>query len=397
MHNHIRSYAWGSRTALANLLGEPSPAREPQAELWIGAHPERSSLLVGDPDRSLAEVIALDPGGTVGNVAEAAFGPRLPFLLKVLAAAEPLSLQAHPSPRQARSGFAREERAGVPIRSPNRNYRDQFSKPELICALTEFHALCGFRDPIATIALLDGLGAAELRPYTAVLSQRPDSRGVQLLFSTIMTLPIDALETLLAGVLAACAEMVGTEVAAALEYRTVLELNDRYPGDRGVLASLLLNRITLAQGQAIYLPTGNLHAYVSGVGVEIMANSDNVLRGGLTRKHVDVDELLAIMDFSSGDVPILSGQVDATGELTYPAPVPEFRLSRLDLDGEQRNISHRGPQVLLNLHGEVTVTDSTGTHFTIGQGQSIWVPAAAGDVRLTGTGVVFRATDGLAA
>jgi mannose-6-phosphate isomerase len=110
-----------------------------------------------------------------------------------------------------------------------------------------------------------------------------------------------------------------------------------------------------------------------------------------------VDELLAIMDFSAGDVPILSGQVDATGELTYPAPVPEFRLSRLDLDGEQRNISHRGPQVLLNLHGEVTVTDSTGTHFTIGQGQSIWVPAAAGDVRLTGTGVVFRATDGLAA
>jgi mannose-6-phosphate isomerase len=186
-------------------------------------------------------------------------------------------------------------------------------------------------------------------------------------------------------------------VACSLEYRTALELNDRYPGDRGVLASLLLNHVTLAQGEAMYLPAGYLHAYLSGVGVEIMANSDNVLRGGLTRKHVDVDRLLEIMDFSAGDVPILAGEVETTGERTYPAPVPEFRLSRLDLNGEERTLSHRGPQVLLTVYGEATATDSAGTSVTMRQGQSVWVPAAAGDVRLTGAGVVFRATDGLAA
>jgi mannose-6-phosphate isomerase len=198
----------------------------------------------------LDEVIALDPVGTVGHASEAAFGPRLPFLLKVLAAAEPLSLQAHPSPRQARWGFAREEAAGVPIGSQRRNYRDPFSKPELICALTEFHALCGFREPVATIALLDGLGAPQLRPYTSVLSDRPDRRGVRQMFSTIMTIPTDAFETLLGGVLAACAERVGTDVACALEYRTALELNDRYRSPRGA---------GVAVAQSHHLGTGPGH------------------------------------------------------------------------------------------------------------------------------------------
>jgi len=396
MHNRIRPYAWGSRTAIAELLGEPTPSPHPQAELWIGAHPADSSLLIGDDgQRSLAEVIAQDPIGTLGEKAHRLFDSRLPFLLKVLAAAEPLSLQAHPSAEQAARGFAIEEAAGLPANSPQRNYRDSSHKPELICALTEFHALCGFREPAATVRLLSALKVPQLDHYLGLLSGQPDSHGTRALFSSLITIPTVTLGPLLSAVLSACVEKVRSGGEFTREYRTALELGERYPGDPGVLASLLLNRITLQPGQALYLPGGNLHAYLSGVGIEIMANSDNVLRGGLTPKHVDVAELMKVLDFSTGDVPVLHGDPGMKNEWVYPTSAPEFQLSRLEPTDDPIRLSHAGPQVLLTVDGEIEVSDETGVRLTVPRGRSVWVAAGDGPVWVSGTGVAFRATDGL--
>jgi mannose-6-phosphate isomerase len=179
------------------------------------------------------------------------------------------------------------------------------------------------------------------------------------------------------------------------EYRTALELGERYPGDPGVLASLLLNRTTLQPGQALYLPGGNLHAYLSGVGIEIMANSDNVLRGGLTPKHVDVAELMKVLDFATGDVPVLVGDPGMKNEWVYPTPAAEFRLSRLEPADEPRDITHDGPQVLLTVDGVIEVGKASGERLTVSRGRSVWIAAGDGPVWVSGTGTAFRATDGL--
>ena len=201
---------------------------------------------------------------------------------------------------------------------------------------------------------------------------------------------------LLDAVLAACVARVreGTSRFVA-EYRTVLELGERYPGDAGVLASLLLNRVTLRPGQALYLASGNLHAYLSGTGVEVMGNSDNVLRGGLTPKHVDVPELMRVLDFTPGPAQVLHGEATPSRELVYPTPAAEFRLARLDVGRAVREITHPGPQVLLVTAGEVTVRAAGRRELRVGRGQSVWIAARDRDVRLSGAGTVFRATDGL--
>ena len=396
MHNRIRPYAWGSRTAIAELTGEPSPSPHPQAELWIGAHPGDPSSLVcadGHTER-LNTVIAADPVRMLGPAVYEEFGARLPFLLKVLAAAEPLSLQAHPSTEQAERGFDSEERAGIPLNAHWRNYKDRYHKPELICALTEFRALCGFREPSTTVQLLSELQVPALDHYLTLLSGQPDAHGMRALFSSIITVPPGALEPLLDGVLAACVRKVREKSEFHDEYRAALELGERYPGDPGVIASLLMNRITLQPNEAIYLPAGNLHAYLSGVGVEIMASSDNVLRGGLTPKHVDVPELMRVLDFEPGPVPVFDGAADDRGIHDYGTPTKEFRLNRLELDGRSFDLSHHGPQVLVVTEGSATLTAPDGRQLTLERGRSAWIAADEGAVECTGTGVVFRATDG---
>ena len=398
MINRIRPYAWGSRTAIAELIGAPSPAPHPQAEMWMGAHPGDSSVLLGAADeRSLLDAISDKPVLMLGERVEAAFGPRLPFLFKVLAAAEPLSLQAHPSAAQAAFGFAAEEAAGVPISAGGRNYKDGSHKPELICALTEFHALCGFRDPVMTVELLADLAVPQLDHYLSLLSGQPDRDGVRALFSSILTIPSSVMEPLLTAVQSACVRLVREGSPFSAEYRTALELGERYPGDPGVLASLLLNRVTLAPGQALYLAAGNLHAYLSGVGVELMANSDNVLRGGLTPKHVDVPELMRVLDFTAGEVEVLGGDQVRLGELVYRTPAPEFRLSRLSLSTEPLDLTHDGPQVVLVVDGTADLTDAEGNTVHVERGRSVWVAADDRGVLISGSGTAFRATDGLGA
>lgn len=398
----VRSYAWGSRTALARLRGQDGPADHPEAELWFGAHPAAPAHVDGV---RLDELIASDPRGQLGSEAVDAFGPRLPFLLKLLAAEEPLSLQAHPSAEQACEGFDREEREGVPIDSPMRNYRDRDYKPEVIVALDRFDALAGFRDPVRTVDLLTEIDAPELEPYVELLRGQPDESGLRALFTTWITLPQTAVHELLPGVLDGCVRYLrekGGDGTFATEMRSVLQIGEAYPGDVGVLASLLLNRVILEPGRGLHLPAGNLHAYLHGTGVEIMANSDNVLRGGLTPKHVDVPELLRVLDFRSvaarpmGDDPA-PGDGPAR-ERRYPSDTPEFRLTELEVGPSGADPHRCGPEILLCTRGAAEVFCG-GTDETIRAGQAIWVPASDPQMRIRAAGTdsaqIFRAQVGM--
>ena len=300
----LRTYAWGSRTALAEFTGRPVPAAHPEAELWFGAHPGDPAWLETEQEAKSRCWRRWSPIRTDSSArrSRARFGDVLPFLVKVLAADEPLSLQAHPSAEQAVEGYLREERLGIPVSSPVRNYRDTSHKPELLVALQSFEALAGFRQASRTIELLRALAVSDLDPYIDLLNDQSDADGLRALFTTWITAPQPDIDVLVPAVLDGAIQYVSsgaTEFAA--EAKTVLELGERYPGDAGVLAALLLNRITLAPGEAIFVAAGNLHTYLRGFAVEVMANSDNVLRGGLTPKHVDVPELLRVLDFAPTD------------------------------------------------------------------------------------------------
>ncbi|MEV6322762.1 mannose-6-phosphate isomerase, class I [Nocardia sp. NPDC051787] len=380
----LRSYAWGSRTALAQLCGRPVPSAHPEAELWFGAHPaDPAYVRLGDRNTSLLELVAADPDRELGAAA-AEFGGKLPFLLKVLAAEEPLSLQAHPSMAQAKAGFDRENRAKVPLDSPLRNYRDENHKPELVVALDRFEALAGFRDPHRTVALLRALAVDALRSYTDLLAAQQDSAGLRTLFTTWITLPQHVLATLLPAVLDGCVRYLsgkGTREFTA-EARTTLELAEAYPGDAGVLASLLLNRVTLQPGQGLFMAAGNLHAYLRGLGVEIMANSDNVLRGGLTPKHVDVPELLRVLDFEPISLPVVLPEPAGDGSVRYRTPAPEFALRRFDLVAGSARVplTAAGPGIVLCTAGTVRLWQNDSS-LELTRGGAAWISATDTDIR----------------
>jgi mannose-6-phosphate isomerase len=402
LRNAVRPYAWGSRTTIPELLGREVPAPHPEAELWMGAHPGDPSRVVG-PDgteRSLLDLVEADPVGQLGPECSQRWQNRLPFLLKILAVEEPLSMQAHPSAAQAGEGHAREEAAGIPRDAPNRNYPDPTAKPELVCALTEFHALAGFREPARTIKLLRAVETPGLAKYTELLAAQPDSDGMRALFTTWITLPQAILDELLPEVLDACVLHVKDHGEFDTECRTILELGEAHPRDAGVLAALLLNRLTLRAGEAIYLPAGNLHLYLHGTAVEILANSDNILRCGLTPKHVDVPELLRVVDFACCDMPILAGDPSACGAV-YRTDAPEFELSRCDwAAGEQADlpVATGVPQILLCTAGRVLVRADDGSELQLGRGESMWLPASDPAVHVRPVGdartQVFRATSG---
>ncbi|WP_019931001.1 mannose-6-phosphate isomerase, class I [Nocardia sp. BMG111209] len=406
----LRTYAWGSRTALAQLCGRPVPSAHPEAELWFGAHPADPAHICVDGHRqSLLEFVRADPEHELGSVAPT-FGGRLPFLLKILAAEEPLSLQAHPSAKQAKAGFERENLARVSLESPMRNYRDENHKPELVVALERFEALAGFRPPERTVELLRALGVRELEPYANLLAAQPDSAGLRTLFTTWIALPQAALAALLPKVLDGCVHYLSEKTDPrsgakqfGAEARTTLELAEAYPGDAGVLASVLLNRITLQPGQGLFLSAGNLHAYLRGIGVEIMANSDNVLRGGLTPKHVDVPELLRVLDFEPNELPIVEPEsVDHTPDgscsFRYRTPAPEFALRRFELAAGAAPvpIPRSGPGILLCTSGDVRLLQGAD-ELRIGAGTAAWISASDTVVRAaaaTGPAQLFCACVG---
>jgi mannose-6-phosphate isomerase len=386
----VRTYAWGSRTAIAEFTGRPSPTAHPEAELWFGAHPgDPAYLQDGDREVSLLDAVRADPEGQLGTSTVSRFGDALPFLVKVLAADEPLSLQAHPSAEQAVEGFAREDRLNIPVSAPMRNYRDRSHKPELLVALGRFEALAGFRPVAATVELLRALAVPQLEPAINLLSGQSEPDGLRALFTTWITAPQPHLDELVPAVLDGAINYVRDgHTRFEAEAKTVLELGERYPGDAGVLASLLLNRITLRAGEGIYLPAGNLHAYLQGVGVEVMANSDNVLRGGLTPKHVDVPELLRVLDFAPTPDLVLRPESGRAGiEMIYRTPAPEFAVSVLEIGGEY--LGHEvdapahqdGPQVLVCTDGSATV-NAKATTLTMERGSAAWVAADDGPIRV---------------
>ncbi|MGY3552776.1 mannose-6-phosphate isomerase, class I [Williamsia sp. R60] len=377
----VRPYAWGSRTAIAALRGMPTPSAHPEAELWFGAHPAAPAIVRDDArENTLLEVIDADPRAELGTLCAERYDGRLPFLMKILAAEEPLSLQAHPSLQQAKEGFARENERGIDVGAPDRNYRDENHKPELVVALSEFHALAGFRDVRETVDLLRVLQVPELDSHLGMIAGQPDSQGLRALFTTWITLPESALSTLIPAVLAGAIRYLESgQDRFAAEARTVLEIGENYPLDPGVLAVLLLNRVTLAPGEGLYLPAGNLHAYLWGTAVEVMANSDNVLRGGLTPKHVDVPELLRVLDFT----PVAPGDIAPSihtlnSELIYQTPAAEFRLSKVELDGTGLRrpssilFDVPGPQILLCTTGSIELRGPSG-HLVVPQGRAAWL------------------------
>jgi mannose-6-phosphate isomerase len=400
LDNPVRAYAWGSRTVIPDLLGQEVPSSHPQAEMWLGAHPADPSRLVhADGGRtSLLEALGADPKQLLGPERCERWDATLPYLLKVLAADEPLSLQAHPSLEQARAGFAGEEAEGIARDAADRNYKDPNHKPELICALTELHALAGFRDPAVTVRLLRALEVPELAGHAELLAAQPDADGLRALFTTWITLPQAVLDTLVPALQEGCVRLAGSDGEFSTEARTALELSERYPGDAGVLAALLLNRVTIQPGEALYLPAGNLHAYLNGAGIEIMANSDNVLRGGLTPKHVDVPELLRVLDFHPTPPPVVIGKPDGDW-VRYDTPAEEFLLRRFDgAPGSPVPVPDGGPRVLLCTAGGARVR-SLGGELELRRGASLWLSAADTDVTLEpsveGT-QLFLASDGLA-
>ncbi|WMX46726.1 mannose-6-phosphate isomerase, class I [Streptomyces roseicoloratus] len=375
--NTVRPYAWGSTTALPQLLGV-APTGQPQAELWMGAHPGAPS---GTDRGPLNEVIDADPVRELGPATVEKFGPRLPFLFKVLAAGAPLSLQVHPDLAQAREGFAAEEAAGIPLDAPERNYKDPHHKPELICALTPFHGMCGFRDPVEAAGTMAALDVDSLKPYVDLLHAHPEEAALREVLTALLTADHDAMAHTVAEAAHAAARLGGAHAPYA-------QLAHHFPHDPGVLAAMLLNPVTLQPGEALYLGAGVPHAYVDGLGVEIMANSDNVLRCGLTPKHVDVPELLRVVRFEPTEPGILRPEASPSGEEVYDTPIDEFRLSRfVRAEGAApTDLTAPTPQILLAVAGRPKAGD-----LTLAQGESVFVPAGE-KIELSGAGTVFRAT-----
>jgi mannose-6-phosphate isomerase len=383
----IRPYPWGSRTSIPALLGRP-PGGEPAAELWLGAHPDAPARVPAH-GTTLEKLIASDPEGLLGRAVVDRFGPQLPFLLKVLAAETALSIQVHPNLAQARAGFAAEDAQGVPRESPARNYRDANHKPELLCALTEFDALCGFRPVDATLRLLDALGVDALAPYRERLART----GVRTAFTALLEL--DEPASLVDSVVAALPGLADTEWAAL--GAALRRVAGDFPRDRGIAVALLLNFVRLAPGEAIFLGAGNVHAYLHGTGVEIMANSDNVLRCGLTRKHIDVAELVRITDFSQLADPRWPDEGTGFGH-DFRVPVADFALRSVDLDayqpaGRYTTEAADKPSVVLCTSGAVTV-GVPGASVDLRPGRAAFVPAREATFTLGGAGETYLATVG---
>ena len=376
----VQRYAWGSPTLMARQFGWPVTG-ESMAELWIGDHPSLpSSVHVDGRWLPLPDMIALDPLGWLGEEVVAGYGARLPMLLKVLGIGEPLSLQAHPSTAQAEAGFTREDALGIARAAPHRSYRDDRAKPEMICALTEMDVLCGFRDLAESQELLRTVGGP-LLPFADQLRRPEDLPGI---VGGLLSLDRAGQHCVVAAI---------TDALAALpRYASAVvgKIADRYPDDAGVAVALLLNAISLEPGDALYLPAGNLHAYLRGLGVEVMASSDNVLRGGLTPKHVDVPELVKTLVPVTGPWPMTVASVDPAhpGVEFYRSPSPEVGLARIAVTGHSISVPvTEGPTLLLVTDGAIRV-ESRDTELSLSAGQAAYgLPRA--NVRVSGEGVVW--------
>ena len=384
MQNPIQGYDWGSHDALTRLFGIPNPDGSPQAELWMGAHPNGcSEVTLADGVQKLSALIDSAPAAVLGDATLARFGS-LPFLFKVLCAEKALSIQVHPSKAQAEAGFAKEEAAGISPKAANRNYKDPNHKPELVFALTPYQAMNGFRAIPAILALFERVKLAAIADLVAALAANQNEAGLQHFFHQLLILTGPRKEEALAGLLAYAAAHQDEETFAL-----VTSLAAQYPGDVGLFSPLLLNVVTLQPGQAMYLDACTPHAYVRGTGLEIMANSDNVLRAGLTPKYIDVAELLDCTRCLAkpDDQILLSPRMEGAVQ-HYDVPVPDFTFSVYPA-GEHA-LTTASAEILFAIDGTVILQQGKQS-LRLEKGQSAFIPAATGSYQLLAEGRVARA------
>ncbi len=390
LKNSVQEYAWGSQTAIAELLGEPEPSPVPQAELWMGAHPKAPSLVVTpDKDIPLNGFIADDPENVLGTAAARRFENRLPYLFKVLAAAKPLSIQAHPNLAQARQGFERENRSSIDIKAPERNYRDANHKPECICALTDYWAMNGFRESEVIVRGLQTLCPGTLND---IIDRTLPEGTVDLrrFFEALMTLKTSVRRLVVSEALENLSILPENDGAG----NWIQRLQDEYPYDIGVLSPVILNLVCLKPGQAMFLPAGQLHAYLEGVGIELMANSDNVLRGGLTPKHVDVAELMRVLNFKSTPLDILLPEPVSTTEKVFRTATDEFELSVIDAENSRPHTNRRrdAVQILLCTAGRATISRQADSgKIGVRKGSCLLVKAEAPAFQIEGKATFYKA------
>ncbi len=385
MINSIQKYTWGSVDYIPNMLGLKQ-SEEHWAELWMGDHPRApSSVILDSGDVTLGQLILQYPNEILGADSKR-FGTRLPFLFKVLSAGRPLSIQAHPDKAQAEAGFLDENSRSIPLEAFERNYKDDNHKPEIICALTPFTAMCGFRDSDSIKLNFQKIQSLVFSDF--LLSSFKDSveNKIRSFFAALMSLEASYLNKLIADAL------IWAESDNSPEADLIKKFAALYNNDPGILAPLFLNLYILNPGEALYQGPGELHAYVEGTGIELMSNSDNVLRGGLTPKHVDVEELLKVLNFKSSDKEILEPVETGPGKFKYITPSNEFSLGFIQVD-EKISVEMNNRisiEILICISGTAEIGSKEGT-ISISRGESILVPASVEFYTLDGIAEIFTA------
>jgi len=382
LNNSLQNYAWGSKTALTELYGIENPQGLPMAELWMGAHPKSPSTVeVNGEARSLREVIDADKIATLGKAVAERFG-ELPFLFKVLCADQPLSIQVHPSKAAAEEGFARENAAGIPLSAAERNYKDANHKPELVYALTPFQAMNGFRELHEIVSLLEPVAGAH--PQIAHFLENANEANLAKLFATLLSLQDEAKSRAI-GVLKSALNAREGE-----PWQTIKSIASDYPDDSGLFSPLLLNVITLQPGEAMFLFAETPHAYLKGVALEVMANSDNVLRAGLTPKFIDIPELLANLKFQAKPAATLLTQPQRDGEtLNFPIPVEDFAFAIHGLSAAPQALAQNSAALLFCIEGQAVI-EKSGQQLVLKPGDSCFVAANESPVNAAGTGRLAR-------
>ncbi|MEN5015604.1 mannose-6-phosphate isomerase [Erwinia sp. Eh17-17] len=380
--NSLQNYAWGSKTALTELYGIANPSQQPMAELWMGAHPKSpSKVLINGEPHSLRELIDGDKTGLLGAAVAERFG-ELPFLFKVLCAEQPLSIQVHPSKSAAEAGYARENQAGIPLDAATRNYKDANHKPELVYALTPFKAINGFRPLSDIVSLLEPVAGAH--PAIAHFLNHPGESTLSALFAALLSMQGEEKALALDILRAALARQ------SAEPWLTIAETAQVYPDDSGLFAPLLLNVIVLQPSQAMFLFAETPHAYLHGVALEVMANSDNVLRAGLTPKYIDVPELLANLRFDSRAAETLLTTPHQQGStLNFPIPVEDFSFAIHTLNARPLTVSQQSAAILFCIEGQAVVNCGEQT-LSLEAGESAFISASESPLTIAGQGRVAR-------
>ena len=391
LRNHIREYAWGSKTFIPHLQGKNEASQEPQAELWIGTHLSAPSrVMINGREESLRDIISEQPNKMLGKKVAEEFKNELPFLFKILAAASPLSIQAHPNKAQAEKGYKLENEQNISLDSPERTYKDDNHKPELICALTNFELMCGFQPIIEIVDRIKYLHLEYFIPGIKELETDPSTKNLKKMFSELMSKHNDNQTKQVSILINKITELEPRDENEILIFRWITRLAAIYPKDMGVFSPLFLNVVKLKPGEALFIKAGVLHAYLNGCGVEIMANSDNVLRGGLTQKNINFPELIKTLKFDEKGLKRIQPEF-INNEYIYKTTAKEFQLSKILVkDAEsfvKANISTA--EIILCTEGSGSITWS-GSNLELKTGDSVFIPYAISEYSIEGSMELFR-------